>query len=425
MRIRLDYGREGLEVDLPDDNVVHTLSYQEAEPLRDPVATIDHVLRYPTGTKPFAEMARGKRDVCILICDITRPVPNELILGSLLRQLEAAGIARDQILILIATGAHRGNTSVEVIEMVGSHIAENYRVENHDCHNLEAHRYLGQSPRGVPMWIDTRYLDADFKITTGLIEPHFMAGFSGGRKVICPGIAALETIKVWHGPDILEDARADTGILDGNPVHEENTWIAQQAGCDFIVNAVIDSNHQPLQFVAGDMVGAFHEGVEFVRKLVVDTLPEPVDIVVTSGAGFPLDMTFYQSVKGMCSALPIIKPGGTVIVAASMSEGVGSEPFQQLFQEHASPESFIERLLRGNYFVMDQWQLEKMAAICRKAKVKVVTDGLPPELINQLFVESAPSVEAAVAAALEDYGPSATIAVNPRGPYVVGQIAPR
>ena len=425
MRIRLDYGREGLEVDLPDDNVVHTLSYQEAEPLPDPVAAIDQVLSCPTGTKPFAEMARDKRDACILICDITRPVPNELILRSLLRQLEAAGIARDQVLILIATGAHRGNTSVEVIEMVGSHIAENYRVENHDCHNLEAHRYLGQSPRGVPIWIDTRYLDADFKITTGLIEPHFMAGFSGGRKVICPGIVALETIKVWHGPEILEDARADTGILDGNPVHEENTWIAQQAGCDFIVNAVIDSNHQPLQFVAGDMLGAFHKGVEFVRKLVVDTLPEPVDIVVTSGAGFPLDMTFYQSVKGMCSALPIIKPGGTVIVAASMSEGIGSESFQQLFQEHASPESFIERLLRGNYFVMDQWQLEKMAAICRKAKVKVVTDGLPAELINQLFVESAPSVEAAVAEALEDYGPSATIAVNPRGPYVVGQIAAR
>ena len=425
MRIRLDYGRDGLEVDLPDDNVVHTLSHQKADPLTDPAASIDQVLRCPTGTKPLVELARGRRDACILICDITRPVPNEIILRPLLLQLEAAGIARDSIRILIATGAHRADTDDEMVEMVGAHVAENYRVENHDGDDLDAHTYLGRSPRGVPMWIDSRYLEADLKITTGLIEPHFMAGFSGGRKVICPGIAALETIKVWHGPDLLEDPRADTGILDGNPVHEENTWIAQRAGCDFIVNAVIDPARRPLCFVAGDMLAAFHEGVDFVRNLVIDTLPSPVDIVVTSGAGYPLDMTFYQTVKGMCSALPIIKQGGTVIVAASMSEGIGSESFQQLFQDHTSLDGFIERLLRGNYFMMDQWQLEKMAAICRKAKVKVVTDGLPAEQINRLFVESAPSVENAVAEALIDHGPFATIAVSPRGPYVVGQIAAR
>jgi len=260
------------------------------------------------------------------------------------------------------------------------------------------------------------------KIATGLIEPHFMAGYSGGRKLICPGIAGLETIKVWHGPDFMEDPLADTGILLGNPVHEENTWMARRAGCDFIVNVIIDAERRPLNLVAGDMEEAFEEGVAFVRDLVVDTVPEPVDVVITSSAGYPLDITFYQSVKGMCGALPIVKEGGTVILAASMSEGIGSESFQTLFRENSSLEEFVHRILHENYFVMDQWQLEKMAAICNKARVVVVTDGLPAEMIQNLFVESATTVEAAVSEALELYGPQATIAVIPKGPYVVAQL---
>ena len=201
--------------------------------------------------------------------------------------------------------------------------------------HLPQHEYLGDSPRGVPIWIDRRYLNADLKIATGLIEPHLMAGYSGGRKLICPGIAALETVRIWHGPKFLEHPKADCGFLDGNPVHEENTWIAQRAGCDFICNVVIDAQRRVLKVVAGDMIEAFHEGVDFVKGVVVDTVPEPVDIVVTSSAGYPLDTTFYQSVKGMVAALPIVKPNGTVVLAASMSEGIGSpddlHPIQRAF----------------------------------------------------------------------------------------------
>jgi nickel-dependent lactate racemase len=282
---------------------------------------------------------------------------------------------------------------------------------------------LGDSPRGVPIWLDTRYVEADLKITTGLIEPHLMAGFSGGRKVICPGIAALETIKVWHGPEFLENPKADCGILAGNPVHEENTWIAQRAGCDFIVNVVIDSQRRPLKFVAGHMLEAFEEGVAFVRDVVTDTVVEPVDIVVTSSAGYPLDTTFYQAVKGLTGALPIVKQGGTIILAASLSEGIGSPQFQQLFKENDNLELFVERILGKDYFVMDQWQLEELAKVRRRAKVKIVSDGLPAATIDGLFVESAPSVEQAVADSLAEYGDSATMAVIPKGPYVLAQVA--
>src|SRR6476620_808991 len=423
MRVRLEYARTGLEVELPDERVVRQLAYKDAQPLVDPAAELARVLASPTGTPSLAELARGRKDACVVICDITRPVPNELILTPLLATLEASGIPRDKITILIATGLHRPNEGDELVEMVGAEIAARYRIENHRGQEINEHTFLGTSPRGVPIWIDSRYVRADLKITTGLIEPHLMAGFSGGRKLICPGIAALETVKVWHGPDFLENPKADCGILDGNPVHEENTWIGKKAGCDFIVNVVIDAERRPLKFVAGDMVSAFHEGVDFVRGVVRDTVKAPVDIVVTSCAGYPLDTTFYQAVKGMTGALPIVKKGGTIILCASLSEGIGSPQFQQLFQENESLEIFVERILGKDYFVMDQWQLEELAKVRRKAKVKIVSDGLSPEVLQQLFVEAAPTVESAVAASLAEYGPAAKIAVIPKGPYVLAQVA--
>jgi nickel-dependent lactate racemase len=423
MKYRLEYGRTGLQVNLPDGLNLRTLAYKDATPLSDPDAAVRHVIDNPAGARPLAELARGRRDACIVICDITRPVPNEMILRPMLETLEASGIPRERILILVATGLHRPSTPAELVEMVGQSIVDNYRIENHDGQCLTEHTYLGQSPRGVPMWIDTRYVRADLKITIGLIEPHLMAGFSGGRKLICPGIAALETVKVWHGPDFLEHPRADCGLLDGNPVHEENTWIGRRAGCDFIVNVVIDSQRRPLKFVAGDMEAAFHEGVDFCRSVVTDTVPEPVDIVITSCAGYPLDTTFYQAVKGLTGALPIVKQGGTIIMAASLSEGIGSPQFQQLFQENPSLDVFVERIMGRDYFVMDQWQLEELAKVCRKAKVKIISDGLPAKTLDTLFVASAPTVEQALSDSLAEYGGSATVAVIPKGPYVLAQVA--
>jgi nickel-dependent lactate racemase len=411
-----------LDVDLPDRHLVACLQYKPADPLSDPEKTIQERLACPTGTPSLLDLARGRRNACIAICDVTRPVPNRIVLPPILKTLEAAGIARDQILILVATGMHRPNEGDELVEMVGPWVAENYRIENHHGPVQDEHTYLGKTDRGTPVWIDTRYATADLKITTGLIEPHFMAGFSGGRKLICPGMAGLETVKQWHGPDFLEHPNSRCGCLAGNPVHEENTAIGRMAGCDFIVNVVIDAKRKILHVVAGDMVAAFEEGVAFARKPVTATVPEPVDIVVTSSAGYPLDATYYQSIKGMVGAMSIVKPGGTIILAASLSEGIGSPEFRSLFDDNATLDLFMERLLSKQSFVMDQWQLEEYAKVRRHAKIKVVSDGLPPETLRRLFVESAPSVESAVAEALAEYGPNATIAVIPKGPYVMAEV---
>lgn len=422
MRVHLAYGRTGLDVELPDRNTIKVLNYQPAEPLADPQKAVWDALERPTGTPPLAELARGRRSACVAICDITRPVPNAFLLPPILETLQRSGIPRDRILILVATGLHRPNNHDELAEMLGRPILETYRIENHHGRDLSEHMYLGESPRGVPVWIDNRYLQADLKIAIGLIEPHFMAGFSGGRKLICPGLAALPTIRAWHSPRFLEHPNARSGILEDNPVHVENTWIGRQAGCEFILNAVIDENRQLLGVFAGDMEDALVEGVRFLRPLVTDTVPRPVEVVVTTSAGYPLDATYYQSIKGMVAAAEIVKPGGMVILAAGLSEGIGSPEFCRIFQEHASLEGFMERILTTDYFIMDQWQVEELAKVRRKARIKLVSHGLAPEILSRLFVEPAPSVESAVAEALAHYGPDAAIAVMPKGPYVIAEV---
>jgi nickel-dependent lactate racemase len=377
----------------------------------------------PIGTPPLAEIARGRRNVCILICDITRPVPDRLILPPLLRTLEEQGIARRDILILVATGLHRPNEGAELEEMLGPEIVAGYRIENHHGKVLEEHDYLGTTPRGVPVYLDRRYVQADLKITTGLIEPHLMAGYSGGRKVICPGIAALETVKIWHGPQFLEHPRADCGILDGNPVHEENTYIARMAGCDFIVNVCLDGQRRITWVGAGHMEKAWEEGVRFVQQVVRVPVPEPVDVVVTSCAGYPLDATFYQAIKGMTGALPIVKEGGTIILAACLSEGLGSPEFQHLLADNPDLGVFKQRILGKDYFVMDQWQLEELAKVVARCKVKMISHGVPADTLRRCHVEPAATVEQAVADSLRQYGPKARVAVIPKGPYVLPYVA--
>jgi lactate racemase len=423
MKLKLDYGRTGLDVQLPTDRLVGPLAIRDVPPLPDPEVAVAIALQDPIGAPSLREIARGRNDACILICDITRPVPNQTILRPMLEVLAQAGIPRERTLILVATGLHRPSTAAEKLEMLGEEIVAGYRVEDHYGTRLDEHTLVGTTARGIPGWIDSRYVRADLKIATGLIEPHLMAGYSGGRKLICPGVAALETVKRWHGPELLEHPMADCGILEGNPVHEENTAIARMAGCDFIVNVTLDSQRRVTSVAAGDMEQAFLEGVRFMAGVCRALVPKPVEIVVTSSAGYPLDTTFYQAVKGLTGCLPIIKEGGTIILAASLSEGLGSAEFQSLFRENPSLEVFMERILGRDYFVMDQWQLEELAKVRRKARVKIVSDGLSPDVLSACFVESAPTVEKALADSLAEYGPEAQVAVIPKGPYVLPVVA--
>jgi nickel-dependent lactate racemase len=269
------------------------------------------------------------------------------------------------------------------------------------------------------------YVDADIKVTVGLIEPHFMAGYSGGRKLIMPGIAALDTVQAWHSPRFLEHPNATAGITEGNPVHEENTYIAQLCPPDMIVDVTLDNDREITGIFAGDLIAAWQTGVAFAERHVKATIAEPVEIVVTTGSGFPLDATFYQTVKGMVGALPIVKPGGRIIIAAACSEGVGSVAFRQTLLENRDLAALVTAMSHPDWRpIPDQWQVEELAKVVRQHQVVMVCDGIPSELLSQLHVTAATTVEEAVADALAFYGNDAQVAVIPKGSYVIPAIAP-
>ena len=285
MKVQIAYGKTGLEIEVPDRNLVKVLSMTPAAALSNPEVSITGVLDDPIGSAPLQELASRAQSACVVICDITRAVPNTLILKPVLVRLEAAGVPRENITILIATGLHRPSSEEELVHLVGKEICEQYRVVDHHARIQEEHRFLGTTARGTPVWIDRRYCDADLKITTASIEPHLMAGFSGGRKMVAPGCAGVETIKVLHSPAILEDPRCREGCLDGNPLHEEMLSIAKMVGHDFVVNVALDEKGRMTGIFAGDPERAHGVGVEHIRKSVKSTLKEPADIVITTAAG--------------------------------------------------------------------------------------------------------------------------------------------
>ncbi|HEX9970696.1 MAG TPA: nickel-dependent lactate racemase, partial [bacterium] len=385
MKIQIDYGTKGIWIEVPDQNLVKILKMKDSVPIEDPMERVKSAIENPIGSPPLSKLAAGKKTACIVICDITRPVPNKLILPPILVTLEASGIKRENITILIATGIHRPNLGDELTYLVGEDIAATYKIVNHFAKQKETHSDLGRTSRGTDVLIDSTYMNADLKITTGFIEPHLMAGFSGGRKLICPGIASLDTVKVMHSPKILEHPNAREGIIEGNPFHEESLEIAQMAGMDFIVNVSLNENKQITGIFAGDLQKAHQQGVAFVRQKVGDTVPEPVDIVITTSAGYPLDATFYQAIKGLTAALPIVKQGGTIILAAECREGLGSPEFSQLLRETTDIEIFMQNILRDDYFVVDQWQMEEYAKVLRKADVYLFREGVAPADRENIF----------------------------------------
>jgi nickel-dependent lactate racemase len=423
MRVRLDYGKSGLEAELPDANLIGVLSLTPAPKLSDPTAAVEVALAQPIGTRPLAQLAAGRRDACIVVCDITRPVPNTTLLPPLLRTLEAAGLPRERITILIATGTHRPNLGAELDALLGPDIAARYRVVNHDCKDPEAHTYLEESPGGVPVRLNRVYCEADLKITVGLIEPHFMAGYSGGRKLIMPGLAAFETVQHWHCPRFLESPLATNGVVDGNPVHAESLAIARMMPPALILDVTLDEANRITGVFAGELEQAWREGVAFAAKHVRAGAPQAADVVVTTCAGYPLDATFYQAVKGMVGALPVVRPGGTIVIAAECREGVGSADFTRVLMETDDLEAFVAHISEPGVFVPEEWEVEELAKAARHADILCVADGIPAATLARCFVTPVPSVESGVRMALERHGPDATLLAIPRGPYVIPYVA--
>lgn len=423
MQVKLAYGKEGLDVELPDENIVKVLRTQKQDVVSNPFQLIDELLDKPTGSKPLKELARGKKSVCVVITDVTRPTPNEIILPPILKKIEEAGVAKEDIKILNATGLHEPNEGDVLRSMVGDYVYENYTIINHNARDDKELVYLGTTAAGSKVKLNKHYANAELKILTGLIEPHFMAGYSGGRKCICPGIVGAETICSMHSPKFLEDENSHVGVLEKNSFHEEILAVAKMAGgADFILNVLIDEEKNITQIVCGDMEEAHAEGIKMQSSVCVDTIDEEADIVITTNSGYPLDLNLYQTMKGMVVAMDAVKEGGTIIIASRCHTGIGGAEFIKMMDSFKGADDFIELITKGGFFEIDQWQIEEYCKALKKAEIMIYTEGVENERLARYGLIPVNSVEEGFAAALEKHGKNAKAAVIPKGPYVIPKV---
>jgi lactate racemase len=421
MRVELSYGKGVLPIEFGSRWNV-TVIRKPAMPVQaDARGAVRRALAHPVEAAPLMEEARGARSACVLICDITRPVPNGLLLSPILEQLTLAGVPQANIVVLVATGLHRPNEGEELAELVGDRrVLERFRVENHFARNDADHVDLGATASGTPVKLDRRFVEADIKIVTGLVEPHFMAGYSGGRKVIAPGIAHKDTITTFHNARFMAHAKADNCVLAGNPLHEEQLAIVGMLGRVLAVNTVIDE-HRRLSFVNyGEVLASHRAAVSFVERYARVAVGRRFRTVVTSAAGYPLDKTYYQTVKAMVGPIDILEPGGNLIVASECSEGLGSSEYAHAQERliRGGMESFYDGIRHKRFADIDEWQTQMQLKPMRSGHVHLYSDGLKPHERALTGVKQAESIEAALACCLPERG-AADVAVIPEGPYVV------
>ncbi len=422
--IRMRFGREGLEARVPADAVV--LQGKSIAPLNDPVSAVREALVNPIGCPPLRQLLERKRpnSVAITISDITRPVPNKVILPALLAELGVAGIDDSRVCIIIATGMHRHSTEAERLEMIGPEALRRCEVIDHVADDPATLKPISADP---PISVNRRFVEADFRIVTGLIEPHFMAGYSGGRKGVCPGLVDLQTIKRFHSYAVLADPRSTTGVLEGNPCHEESLRVAKSVGVDFLVNVSITHDRRPSGIYCGDMVEAHLAGVADVAGWTTADVDEPFDLVISNGGGYPLDQTFYQTVKGMVGALPAAHEGSTLLIASACSEGIGSpECLATLMRWGNDWRGFLRHIADPRNFVKDQWQFQTQTRVLERIgqqRLGVFCDASPADAQERLGVNpilgdgDAPH---RLQRFIDHYlaeNPDARVAIIPEGPY--------
>lgn len=426
MQVDLRYDRGSLAVEL-DETWRPTILRKPGMPvLGDPSAAVRNALDTPVNAPTLREAAAASRTACILICDITRPVPNGDILSPVVRTLLEAGMSADAITVVVATGLHRPNEGEELRELVGdAWVLDTVRVVNHFARNDEDHVEVGTTRRGNVIKLDRRFVEADLRLATGLVEPHFMAGYSGGRKVIAPGVAHADTITTFHSARYMEDPCAANCVLDGNPLHQDQLEVIEMIGGALAINTVVDEERRMSFVNYGEVVESHLKTVAFTRAFTELPVGERFPTVVTSSAGYPLDKTYYQTVKGMVGPLDILAPDGNLIVVSACSEGMGSAEYVDAQRRLVAlgPDRFLESLLDKRYADVDEWQTEKLLGPMRAGTVSLYTDGLNEEERGLTGVELVASVEQAVAQSIAKTG-DPRVAFVPEGPYVVPYYRP-
>jgi nickel-dependent lactate racemase len=426
MRVHLAYGRTGLDIDVDTDRTdVIRPAHRPAS--ADPAATLRRALREPVAGPPLRDRVASGSTVAISVCDVTRAQPRELMVNAVLAELDGL-VARSDVTILIATGTHRANTGAELRAMLGDEIADTVRIVNHDARDADSLVWRG-THSGVPVWLDKVWCDADVRITTGFVEPHFFAGFSGGPKLVVPGLAGLDTVLVLHDATRIGSDRATWGVTEGNPVHDDIRAVVGAVGdVTYALDVTLDDDQRIVSAYGGDLFAMHAAACAEVRDAAMVAVPQRYDVVITTGSGYPLDQNLYQSVKGMSAAATVVKPGGSILCVAECSDGFPDHgSYREVLSSAPSPQELLAGIAARPVTVPDQWQVQVQAKIQVLADVSVATGGLTAVELAEAQLghvnPDAAAIEVWVASALTRAGAGARMCVLPEGPQTVPYVA--
>jgi lactate racemase len=423
----LGYGLNEIFLDIPDNSIIYKSDYSIA--CDAPGKLLMTSLANPVGSPSLESKLTDRREgnVAIVVSDFTRPIPYHEFLPHLLEFLLQNGVKREEILIIVATGMHRPSTFDEKLKMFGKMIVKHYRIVDHHAENdAELIELKGKSWSGEKVRLNRYYAEAGFRILTGLVEPHFMAGFSGGRKAICPGLSSLNAIKKFHGYEFLNSPNADNAVLENNPCHNENSSVARLCPSDFLINIVLDQRKKINSIISGDQFLSHEKAMEFVKKRSCIRVSEQADLVITSCGGYPLDNTFYQCVKGFTNCLPALKNEGEVIALGRCAEGIGSAEYEGLMKKYyQNYDRFLDDIKNHKFFIKDQWQLQMHLRVLKKISLNNLhfyTSGIPLEELTLMAVMPHSVEENKIGELIQSRINNAVkrsekIAVFPEGPY--------
>jgi lactate racemase len=422
-KVKLKYGREGLAINVPDTVDVFYPAWEMA--FEDQRSAVHNALQHPIGMASLAEQLRPHMAVVIVHTDLTRATPNQVILPPILEEIEKAGIPKRQVTLINALGSHRAQTEEEMVQLLGEEIYSNYRCLQHDAFDPQTNMDVAKTVNGQVVKINRNFVEADFRILTGFIEPHFFAGFSGGPKLVLPGLADVETIQWNHRPESIASKKATWGITAGNPIWEDIRAVAKRFSPVFNVNVTLDEEHKINGVFCGDLLASHAAGCDFVRTQSMFTVPALYDMVITGNSGYPLDQNLYQSIKGMCAAAEITVSGGQIIMAAACEDGLPEHGlYAQLLADANSPDELLENILHSARSVQDQWQVQKQADVQTRFRVLVYSNGLSDEQIRNAHFDPIHSIEQQIQSLL-NRKPQALIAILPEGPLSIGRLRAR
>ena len=420
MRVKLAYGTKALTIDLPPDRTT-VIEPDYPTPLPNPEAAILHALRNPIDSLPLRQLVHATQSVAISVCDVTRPVPTAAILPVLLSEL--SHVPKDRITVLVATGTHRSNSPEELERMLEPEIVRDYPVICHNAFDPDSLVPAAPPIDGTPVLLNRRWVESDIRITLGLVEPHFFAGFSGGPKMVAPGLAGVATIMKLHSAPLIGHPDATWAVTEGNPVHDAIRRIARATGVSFSIDVTVDDEHRITSVHAGELFAEHADACRFARSVAMRPTSEPFDVVITTNSGYPLDLNLYQAVKGLSAAAQVVKLGGSIICAAECRDGIPDHGnYKSLLTSRQSPGDLLSMVEAPGFSRQDQWQVQIQARVQLKARVYLKSDFLTPEQIEAAHIHPVSNLQATVDEVIDSYGPQATICVLPQGPQTIAYV---